>query len=414
MAGLVEFEAFVLGRCRVVETIEQRLCAIQEHYEDFYAELTRVKESELDQLEELVQRRRDSLPDWLDRALREERPAVQRELDERIEALRSEAAVRREEAEERRQKSAREEREIHAANQSLDDKEEALKVRNEQLLERIAGYNARIREMSSGFGFFSNLMLVRRLRQERRELDREQADVAANIDLLRVQWALAEGEFTEAEEERQAAWVAARSVAAEFETRLQWLLDSRERILYRTTLQRAIGRHPGIELESGRDDPPCPRCGYANPRAAHLCQVCGQRLAEDELGLEGSLTEIAEAARIHEMFTEGMAACQGIIGLMRGLKSGHDAFVSSVQDMIDTQTRYPVSVLEIDVPGAAVAYGDVFDEVLDTLPEGRHRHPVVFAEEVEQLLAGRLSEEAIQAYFETMGEELTRCADAQW
>ena len=268
--------------------------------------------------------------------------------------------------------------------------------------------------MSGGFGFFSNLMLVRRMRTERQELDREQADVAAHIDLLRSKWASAEGVFVKAEEERQGAWVSARGATAELETRLQWLVDSRERILYRTTLQRAIGRHPGVELESSRDDPPCPRCEYANARAAHLCQVCGNRLLDDEPDLEGSLTEIAEAVRIHETFTEGMAACQGIIGLMRGLKSGHDAFVSSVQDMLDTQTRHPVSVLEIDVPGKAAAYGAIFDEVLRTLPEGKHRHPVVFAKEVEALLDGRLSEGAIQEYFETMGEELTRCADAQW
>jgi len=414
MAGLTDFEAFVLGRCRVVEKIEQRLCAIQEHYEDFYAEVTRVKEGELDQLEELVHRRRDSLPDWLADALDKERPAVEKELDERTEALRAQAAEVRQAAEAGRLKSSQEEREIHARNQSLDDKEEALKARNEELLKRIAGYNARIREMSSGFGFFSNLMLVRRMRTERQELDREQADVAAHIDLLRSKWASAEAVFVKTEEERQSAWVAARSATAEVETRLQWLEDSRERVLYRTTLQRAIGRHPGVELKSGRDDQPCPRCEYANPREAHLCQVCGNRLLDDDPGLEGSLTEIAEAVRIHETFTEGMAACQGIIGLMRGLKSGHDAFVSSVQDMLDTQNRYPVSVLEIDVPGKAVAYGAIFDEVLQTLPEGKHRHPVVFAEEVEQLLAGRLGEEAIQTYFETMGEELTRCADAQW
>ena len=414
MGGLVDFEGFVISRRRVLQQVEERLCAIQEHYETFYAEVSRVKEAELDQLEDLVQQRRADLPAWLSTALDEAKPAVQEDFQRRIEQLGRELTAHEDRAEALRERSLAHEAKVRAANETLDTREEKLKERNEDLLARITSYNATIREMSTGFGFLANVFAMRRLRRERLELDEEQRQVADSIEALRVTWEKTDSRYTDAEKERETDWVTARTAAAEARTRLQWLTDARDRIVYRTTLARAVQATPDRRPKSGKDDPPCPRCAYCNPREAFLCEVCGTRLQPDRADLEGSLAEIEEALEIHETFSAGMEACAQLVGLIRGLISGHDKFAESVQDMIDTQTRYPVGTLEIEVPEGSRAYARFFSQLRDGLPTEGHEHPVAFARRVEALLEDRFTEEAIQVYFETMGEELSRQADAQW
>ena len=424
MGGLIGFEEFVLGRKSVLERVVARLQEIQEHYETFYGEVSQIKEQELDQLEKLVHGRRSDLPGWLAQALAELGTEVEAEIDDRIEAGEAELRAARDGAEALRSQSHQEEQRIHHKNRTLDAHEERLKVRNADLLARVHGYNQRIREMGTGFGFLANLPAMNRLRQERRELDQEQADVAANIENLRARWATAEVDYTTAEGERQAEWERVSTVAAQLATKLQWLRESRQRMAYRTTLERAVTSRPATGVPAtgvpatgashGGAAADCGRCGYTNPAAALLCRVCGQRLGDDRPDLEGSLDEIAEAIKVHGTFSDGMKSCQEIIGLVRGLISGHVAFGESVADMLETERKYPVGTLEIDVPGESVAYGRIFDELLAALDGTEHMHPLDFGQYVDEQLAGRLSEDPIQTYFETMGQELSRCADAQW
>ncbi len=414
MGGLSGFQTFVLQRRNVLEDVETRLCTIQSHYEDFFSQIGRIKEDELDQLEALVQQRRGDLPAWLTRALDRVGDDVAEEIDGRIRALTAEWDEQRGIAEQLRTESLELEAEMHGRNVDLDEREEALKTRSEDLLARIERYNRKIREMGGGFGFFYNVLDMRRLRRERLDLDKEQADVAAHIENLRDRWARAEAAFTEAEQRRVEAWQEASNRAAQTQTRLQWLGDSRERVLYRTTLERAMAHNPTPRPEARDGARACPGCGYGNPDIGVLCQVCGARLGEDRQDLEGSLDEIAAAVHVHETFSSGMEACQQLIGLVRGLISGHEAFGESVQDMIDTQSKYPLDALVIDVPTRSVAYSELFVELADGLEADRHIHPLDFAADVQRLLAERLSEETIQDYFEGMGEALSAAADAQW
>jgi hypothetical protein len=414
MGGLIEFQDFVVGRRKVLKQVEERLCGIQEHYETFFGEVSRVKEEELDQLEALVQQRRADLPGWLASGLQSHQPEVVRRFEARLAVLAKELKAHRDRAEELRLESLEHEGRVKAANTTLDTREERLKEQNEDLLARIEQHNATIKEMSGGFGFFANVFAMRKLREQRLELDAEQETAASSIEAMRNTWARTDARYADAEKQREAEWLAARNAAAEAQTRMQWLADSRDRIVYRSTLARAVEAVPDKRPRSGKDDPACPRCEYCNPRAAHLCEVCGTRLQDDRTDLEGSLAEIGEALEIHVTFSRGMEACQQIIGLVRGLISGHEAFGESVQDMLDTQTRYPVGTLEIDVPQESKKYGRFFEQIRDGLPTDRHLHPVGFAQRVDALLEGKLTEEAIQVYFETMGEELSRQADAQW
>jgi hypothetical protein len=161
-------------------------------------------------------------------------------------------------------------------------------------------------------------------------------------------------------------------------------------------------------------DPPCPRCKQPNPSAHHFCHICAQRLTDDRPDFEGSIREIAEINLHHRRFSEGMQACQEIIGLVRGLISGVDAFCESVEDMIASEKKYPLPKLQIEVPARSVSYGGNFDKLAEASGEDHSLHPKVFAGQIQALIAEVYTEKNIKDYFETMGAELSRQADKQW
>ena len=194
--------------------------------------------------------------------------------------------------------------------------------------------------------------------------------------------------------------------------KLDYLEESRPRIVSRSTVERVL-LDRFAPPQPGSDGPACPRCDSANGRGAAFCRICAVRLAADRTDFEGSLAEIAELNHHHREFAEGMKGCQEVIGLVRGLGSGLQAFRKSVKGVQDSEKRYPLPKLKIDVPAASLAFGKRFDALRDVARRDRAVHPRAFAGELATVTRA-MTPEAVQAYFETMGQELTRCANTQW
>ncbi|MBI2896367.1 MAG: hypothetical protein HYY06_22610 [Deltaproteobacteria bacterium] len=414
MAGLVGFLKYVDDRRAVVSQIEKRLLGLQAQYESFFQEVARARETELGQLARLISSQRASLPPEIDRALRAAGADVEREYDERLRELGEKAGTAERAADELRRESIGREQAVHAKNTSLDSREEELKARNAELLDRIRRYNGRIRQLGGGFGFLSNFFAMRGLHKERRAIDHEQADVAAQIEQLRAAWARVEEEHSRTEEALRKKWVERSAEAAALRTKLEYVESSRQRIVTRSTLERVLFQIGAQRPLGGPQDPTCPRCARPNPAGNHFCAYCAQRLGTDRPDFAGSWEEIAEINHHHAVFSEGMRACQEIIGLVRGLGTGLDNFARSVSEMCATQSRYPLPKLQIAVPEASVAWGqnfDLFDRTL-TLPEVQH--PLELARQARAFIDRTFTESSIKAFFETMGEELSRQAKAQW
>jgi hypothetical protein len=414
MGTLKTFIEYLDERIATMSTIEQRLCKLQEKYETFFAEVARVRESELGQLTEHVLADRAKLPAWFNEKLDQAEAEVRKELEGKLAELEGQHEKLLKEAEALRQKSVEEERRIRKKNVELDRQEEELKARNQKLLADIVDYNDRIRQLGRGFGFFANFFKMRRLARERRDLDREQVDVAARIEALRGRWGTEEKEYTAREYDLQRGWIKQETEAAAVRTKLDYLEQAQPRIVLRTTLERVLYelvQEPPVPAES---DPPCPRCKTPNPPGGHFCQICARRLGEDRPDFEGSVQEIAEVNLHHRRFSEGMKACQEIIGLVRGLRSGLEAFLKSVKDVKKSQDQHSLSTLSIDVPGASVEYGKSFDGLKRYVEQELSLHPKVFAEQIGGIIKGTFSEAQIKGYFEAMGEELSKRAHAQW
>ncbi|MFH1810028.1 MAG: hypothetical protein ABIJ09_14880 [Pseudomonadota bacterium] len=414
MGTLKAFRDYLDQRAKALRDGEKKLCALQEKYETFFAEVSRAREHELEQLRAHIVADRATLPAAFNTALDAAWHEVEAELDRTLHALEQDHQAAVEQAETLRRQSVDDETSVHKKNVALDREEENLKTRSAALLDRIDGHNQRIREMGRGFGFFKNFFAMRRLAAQRRDLDAEQAELLSRIEILRTRWQGASATFGERETKRGKAWTAQNTEAAALAAKVEHLRAQRTRLIERSALEKVLfTRQP--ELQPARDgDPACPRCGMRNVVTQAFCSTCAQRLKPDRSDFSGSLDEIAELNGHHAAFSEGMQACQEIIGLVRGLQSGVANFTKSVEDMIQTEKKYPLPKLVIEVPKHSLNYGRYFDSLAEQVASEQSLHPREFAKQVQHAVGKVLTEPQIKSYFETMGQELSSRANAQW
>ncbi len=414
MARLKDFIRYLKDRHKTVGAVEHQLCELQEKFETYFQEVSRVREEELAQLTEHILADRAALPAELNTALDLAQQEQEQQLEVKLKRLRNEHQDLLRRAEHKRSRSRGEEERVHSQNKNLDRQEEELKERNAALLAEIEAYNQRIRQLGRGWGFFANLFRMRHITAERRALDQEQSDVAARIDILRGLWREADLGHVEKEAEIQERWVELNTEAAALAAKIGYLEQARGQVILRSTVEQVLFERTPELPEPSEDDPACPRCKTKNPTAGHFCRICAARLKEDRPDLSGSILEIAELNQHHGRFSEGMQACQQLIGLVRGLRSGIAAFMSSVEEVKASEDKYPLPKLNIDVPNSSKVYGERFDALRDEVKKPLALHPQVFAASVQRYVDEVFTEKNIKAYFERMGEELSRQADSQW
>lgn len=414
MGRLRDLRRYLDGRKGMLRQAESGLLVLQEKYEMYFAEVARIRESELVQLIEMTRADRSALPPWYNAEIDETAAGVERAIIDEEARLVAQAVALREEAEAIRTTSGRAEKRIRGRNTRLDREEEELKARTALLLSNIDRYNTQIRAMGGGFGFFVNFFKMRGLGQEKERLSREHGDVEARIEALRARWKLEEGRHVEREEERGTQWEDLEHRAAVISARIEALRTKRSDIMARSTVEKILeGRRPTLK-EPGNDDPRCPRCHMPNPADHHFCHICATRLGEDRVDFDGSLEEMAEINRHFERFSSGMESCQEIIGLVRGMVSGVEAFTKSVADVQASEDKYPLPDLTIDVPQVCRQFGSQFDRLAEFSDQDYSLHPQLFADRFDQYFSQVFTEDDITAFFETMGEELSRQAEAQW
>jgi hypothetical protein len=402
-------------RAKRVREIEDTLCQLQAKYESYFGEVSQVRESEIAQLSAYILGPRETLPPAWVAALEAARREVEAELEVRLEELRGKRKERLGQAEETRQRSARLEQEVRQRNAALDQQEESLKARSARLLAEIEEFNRRLRALGRGFGFFSNLFRMRRLAPERERLVAEQADVEARIDKLRSAWVKAEGEHAQREAALKKKWVEEEAEAQALQTKLDYLEQARPQLVVRSTVERVLGKLAPDLSPPQPSDPPCPRCKLPNPALSHFCHTCAMRLRPDRPDFAGSLEEMAEVNLHHRRFSAGMKAGQELIGLVRGLGAGLTAFKKSVEGLMDSERRYPLAKLQLDVPTASVEFGKQLDVLWQKVAEeGLALRPTEFVALAEPFASKVFTEDNIKGFFETMGEELSRQAKVQW
>jgi len=413
MGRLEDVREYLSGRRDVVRDAETRLGALLAKYETFFQEVSRAREHELDQLVAVTLSDLSSLPGWYREAVERIRPEVEAELKARRRKLGERRDALLKEAEALREASADAEAALAEAGREVDARESELEEALRRLEGEIAGLDARIRSLSRGLGFLTNWARMRPLARRRRRADDERRELAARLEALRAQWAERLGKTREAEERRRTEWIAKETDAAAVAARLEALELEAPRIVARSVVERVLGEREG-RLPEGGPERPCPRCGMPNPEAASFCRTCALRLAPDREDFAGSVEEIAELEIHHRRFADGMKAAQETLALVRGIRAGLEALIRSVDGMIEARDEHGLGELDLEVPASSVAYGALFDGIAAVVREGSRLHPRTFARRIREVTEGRTSREELTAYFEAIGNELSRAAGERW
>lgn len=414
MANLDDVRRFLKGRLDVVRNAERDLDALLQKYESFFGEVNAAREHELDQLTTATLEQRESLPDWFVQELEASRPEVEAEFSTRRKNLLAEAKKLRQRAEALRQRSIDAERLLAGQSTSYDRNESELEQQLEANRQALETVEAKITSLSHGLGFITRLPALMPLGRERRRLVRERAELAPKLEKLRSNWQERLAAARDEEAEWRQKWVQAETDAAAFEARVEALDLERPRILARSTVEHVLARREPETTEPSESDPACPRCAMPNVPGAAFCHICALRLVEDRPDFEGSLIELAELNRHHLRFSQGMQTCQETLGLVRGIRSGLEALLKSVDSMIETRRKHSLARLSLAIPESSERFGAVFDEIAAAASTEARLHPLVFAEQMRKLIDGRIGEAALEGFFNNIGDELTRAAEAKW
>ncbi len=414
MGRLEDVRSFLEERLRVVQDTERRLDRLLQKYETFFSEVNGAREHELDQLVEATLDRLPRLPGWYREAVEAARPEVEKELAHERSKLKRRRASRRKKAEALRQESVEAEQALAAESREWDAKEAELEARIEAVNQELVAVKRRIRELSRGLGFLTNFFKARPLGRRFTELQRERRTLTRTLELLRKEWHARLAQEAEAEAARRRQWVELETETTAMDARIEALEMERPRIVARSTVERVLGEREPDLREPVPGDPLCPRCRMPNPPEAAFCRICARRLLEDRTDFAGSLEEIVELNRHHRRFAEGMRACQETLGLVRGIASGLEALLKSVNSMIDTRKKHRLKRLSLEIPSESVEYGRLFDEMREVAASDLRLHPLVFARRMAAATEGKVSEEQLRAYFERIGRELSRAAGQRW
>jgi hypothetical protein len=374
----------------LVAQLDEIQVAFNAQFDDFKAQ----HDATLDRLskqvvETLHQEREGAVGPALRTSIEKRLVEEQRQLEERRQVVRQEYLPRRREAaDELLAKAQGELAKLRALNPQLDQEEEALKEQKAELEARLEALNDEIRGKSRGLGLIVNFLAVT-------HADRERHRVLGNLEALndslyqvRQRW---ESERTKIKE-HQAAFEKQWQLESIAVARLQSELDQLDNDTLREdlALRRAI-RHVLDELKT-----PIPG---ADP--------------ELKQGLESMIELNVRTDAYHD----GLASVGGLIGLLRGFRSGLEALEQSVQGLKREQEMHSayLSPLEFNLPPGIEGMRTIWPELEIRFADERTigEHPLDFAAQVEPLLKDRLSEATIKATFAGLST-MIESATAKW
>jgi hypothetical protein len=327
-----------------------------------------------------------SAPAWVQQWLRDHLGETRTGKAARIEALRTRAgeleaglqAVQTELAESRRR--------LAQDNPLLDAREEELKATKTSQEAGIADAREQLVRAAGGLGWVLRAGAVRRLRHELAAQEKAQHGTLARLQEVRLAW---QKEATDSDE---------------LETRLgeRWRAQTRELAQVRAELAPLQADLDGAARQSALE---ALVDSLAEPRETGV-GACDAALA-------GALEARTGCLAVEGCLTAGAE----LLGLLGGVRTSVEHFQESARSMRQEEEMHAeLSRLRLEPPGDAVAFHDVWDELLALVGDEKAStaDPAELAGKIHEALGDRLSEERIGAMFTALGACLKQAAAAQW
>jgi chromosome segregation ATPase len=322
-------------------------------------------------------------------AIEERLPEERQRIDERRQKVREEYLPKREQAADDLLNRAQAElAELRALNPQLDAQEEDLKAEKAGLEAQLAELNKEIGRLSRGLGVVRHFLAITKA-------DRERQRVIGKLELINNSLRQVRREWEQKREETE---------QHQADLQRQWQLES-------VAVARLQSELDQLDDEARRED-------LALRRAIrYVLDNLKENLSTSDADLDSALQQMVQLNVSTDAYHEGLAAVGGMIGLLRGIRSGNDAIRHSVEGLGNEQQMHSAYLkpLDFQLPASVEAFHKQWPALARQFADEKTigAHPADFASAVEPLLQGPLSESSIEAMFDSLGTMIQQ-ATAQW
>jgi hypothetical protein len=310
-------------------------------------------------------------------------------LEERREKVREEYLPRRRQAaDEILQQAQAEMAGLRSLNPRLDRQEEELKAEKAALEARLAVLNDEIRSKSRGLGVVRHFLAISRADRERQRTIGKLEALVGSLTKVRKEWDEERQAVEKHQAELQERWQLESIAVARLQAELDQLDDGQAR--EDLALRRAIRR----VLDDLKEPVPTP-----------------------DPTLAAGLQDMAALNVQTDAYHEGLASVGGLIGLLRGIRSGLEAITQSVEGLVREQEMHSAYLkpLDFQLPAGVEAFHKQWTALNGQFSNEATvgAHPAAFSAAVRPLLEGSLSQPSIEAMFADLGKMIERAA-AVW
>jgi hypothetical protein len=420
MGSLNDLIKFVEDTTGSVTEIHSKVSKVQETFNSNFNNVVKVRNSELEFLQEKFFSDHSLFPSKMNELYNEALPVQKKSFTKNL----SDLSARKKELETELAAINKNRNELFdklkKSNTSIDGKEEAIKIKIEDLQNQIDIYNTTIKEMNSGFGFITNFLSMKKIENKKEELLEKQGEMVDNIETVRNKWIEVEKRIEDKNLEIQEKWNYLQTELAIISEKLLNLTGNKDELIKKGAFLEAISTLKGYEdfiLKNVSSPRPvkCGRCSSDNTKNLFFCAYCGEHFSDNRPDIEGSLVETGELNVIHASLMEGIKQCVSFIALMKGITDGLNVFIKSLKDVKSSEDKYPLPKLKIDVPAFSAKISEeikTFEKSLDI--KFLNLHPLELAEKTGSFVDATLTSENIEKYFTSMGDELNKTTKEQW
>jgi len=304
-------------------------------------------------------------------------------LEARLAELRASLAEKKQASDAALQAAQAEIARLRELNPELNQREEKLKAQSLRESERILALEVELKDA----GFWNRLLGAGELKAKLDKARKGHAKTVSALQGVREEWVQKKKEAEGRQAELRGAWEKASVELSQSQAEHDYLAGNLEAL----TAQRGA---------------------QAYLAALEQAPASGGPLVGGELG--DATSQIAALNAKLAAYRGGLASVAESLGLLTGVRTGMERFFQSANKVYEEQRRYNLKPLRLEVHRDVVAFHNTWAEYAKLVRDEKRlgQNPLEFVRIAQGMIQERLTEPAIQAMFESMGQALSAATKA--
>jgi DNA repair exonuclease SbcCD ATPase subunit len=382
--GLAEFHRYLDQTRREVELCYTEVEEVQKQFNDIFKRELEAWQEQFSFCFPRLLAQRDEMPEVLRKHIAQVEAEEQKRIRQEIAELKGKIAANEQRMDALLAGAQETAEALRKANPKLNAREERLKRLITQYEDEYAQAFEELDSLDTfPLGWLTHFGKIRRLKRVQREAKKQQDEAVTKMRKVRQEWLDRVQEAGDTQAELRQEWQALSVATAQAKSELDQKVTAFDALAEQAAIQRVL-----------EELPQAPR------------------------GLDGELGEaiqsLVEHNKIRWNYEEGLKAVAEALGLLKGISEGIERFRRSVGTVLQEQRRHNLRAISIAVPASVVAINGIWPDLRARVKDEKQiaTRPVEFSRMVKQRLSDRLTDAAIQAYFNDQGEALNRATKA--